>query len=199
MKEVTPHMLLAHQKMLQTSNITIPHTKVSMKRLTIPAGATSFTADNLYKGKPPTRIVLGMVLDDAATGTYWSNPFNFQHFNLNYIALQANSEYIPRIPYTPDFAKKDYLNPYMGVMSALNYDVGPYTWDLGPHDWADGYNLWVFKIAPSTSGIVRSTPVTGTLRLDMKFSIAPANPIALIVMAEEAATLEIDKFNNVFI
>ena len=92
MKDVTPHLLLAHQKMLQTSNITIQQTKVSRKGLTIPARATSFTADNLYMGKLPTRIVLGMVLDEAAPGTYWSNPFNFQHFGLNYIALQANSE-----------------------------------------------------------------------------------------------------------
>ena len=199
LKEVTPHLLLAHQKMLQTANISIPHTKVTMKAHSIPQGVSSFTIDNLFKGKLPTRIVTALVTDADSNGTYYTNPFNLQHFNLNYIALQANSDFIPRIPYTPDFSKHDYLNSYMGVLSALNYDVGPNTWDLGPGDWAQGYNIWSFKIAPGSSGVVRTTPLTGTLRMDLKFANPVPSPLTLIIMAEEAATLEIDKFNNVFI
>ena len=199
MKQSTPSFLIAQEKTLQTTNISIPHTKVTLKTQTIPQGVTNFTIDNLFKGKLPSRIVAAMVADEAVSGTYWLNPFNFEHFDLNYLVLQVNSEFVPRIPFTPNFETHDYLSVYMGVLSALGYDVGPYTWDLGPKDWAGGYNIYAFKITPSSSGLVRSPPVTGNLRMDMKFAKPTPKIISLIIMAEEGATLEIDKFNNVFI
>ena len=144
-------------------------------------------------------MVTAVGAEGAVGGSYGKNPFNFPHFDLNYLVLQVNSEFVPRIPFTPNFDTDDYLNVYMGVLSALGYDVGPYTWDLGPKDWAHGYNLYAFKIGPSSSSLVRSPPVTGNLRMDMKFAKPTPKIISLIIMAEEAATLEIDKFNNVFI
>ena len=85
-----------------------------------------------------------MVADAAANGSYNANPFNFQNFGLNYIALSANSQLIPRIPLEPNFATNDYLREYLSVMEAMGYDTGPYTWAITPTQWATGHNIWVF-------------------------------------------------------
>ena len=86
-----------------------------------------------------------------------------------------------------------------GVLEAMGYDIGPYTWSISPSAWANGYNLWVFKVTPGPIGAVRSTQLNGDIRLEMKFAQATAANITLIVLSEEPATLEIDKFNHVLI
>ena len=105
MKEISPSMVLAHQKMLQEVNFQIPHTKILLKRQTIPTGLTSYTIENLFKGKLPDQLVLGMVADASATGSYNANTFNYQNSGLNYLALPDNSELVARVPLEPNFTK----------------------------------------------------------------------------------------------
>ena len=200
MKEISPPMFLAHQKMLETVNYQIPHTKVSLKTHMVPNGVLSYNIDNLYKGKLPDRIVLAMVTNQAITGHYQSNPFNFQNFGLNFLVLKVNSQMVPRIPLEPNFAVPgDYLREYMNVLENLEYDIGPNIWSLTPASWATGNNIWAFKITPGPLGGVRSNPVTGDIRLEMKFANQTADGITLILLSEEPATLEVDKFGHVFI
>ena len=198
-KEVSSSMCLAHQNMLQNVNYQIPHTKVSLKTHTVPDGVRSYSIDNLYKGKLPERIVLAMVTNHALSGHYLANPFNFQNFGLNFLVLKVNSQMVPRIPLEPNFTTNDYLREYTSVLEALDYDIGPNIWSLTPASWAGGNNIYAFKISPGPIGPVRSNPVTGDVRLEMKFANPTAGTITLILLAEEPATLEIDKFGHVFI
>ena len=84
-KELSESLVTRHKEMVmkKNRNYIIPHTMVSMKTLNIPFGGTSYTFDNIFKGKLPDRIALAMVADSAATGSYTANPFNFQNFGLN--------------------------------------------------------------------------------------------------------------------
>ena len=41
-----------------------------MKTLNIPSGGTSYTFDNVFKGKLPDRIALAMLADAATTGSH---------------------------------------------------------------------------------------------------------------------------------
>ena len=66
-----------------------------------------------------------MVADAAATGSYSANPFSFQNFGLNYLALSANWQLIKRITLEPNIATHDYLTEYLSVMEAMGYDTGP--------------------------------------------------------------------------
>ena len=170
-----------------------------MKTLNIPSGGTSFTFDNLFKGKLPDCIALAMVADTAATVSYTANPFNFQNFGLNYIALSAKSQLIPHIPLEPNITSNDYLSEYLSVMEAMGYDTGPYTWAITPFQWATGDNIWVFKVTPGPIGGLHSKQLTGDIRLEMKFANPLAANVTLVLLSEESATLEIDQFNHVLI
>ena len=136
-KELSESLVTSHKEMVmkENRNFIIPHTKVAMKTQNIPSGGTSYTFDNLFKGKLPDRIAISMVADPAATGSYSANHFNFQNFGLNYMALSANSQLIPRISLEPNFATNDNLREYLSVMEAMAYDTGPYTWAITPTQW----------------------------------------------------------------
>ena len=107
-KELSTEMLTNHVDLVmrEKSTYLIPHRKVTMKSLNIGLGGTCSTFDKLFKGILIDCIAIAMVADAAASSSYSANPFKFQTFALNYSALSANSQQIPRIPLEPNFTTK---------------------------------------------------------------------------------------------
>ena len=125
-----------------------------------------------------------MVADAAATGSYAANPFIFQNFGLNYIALSANSQLIPNIPLEPKIATQDYLREYLSLMEAMGYDARPYTWAITPTHWANSHNIWVFKVTPGPIGGFHSKHLNGDIRLEMKIANALTTSVTLLLLTE---------------
>ena len=198
-KEISPALTMAHEKMLQTTNYSLGYNRVITKSVTIPAGTTQIEFDNIYQGKLPDLIVLALISDANMTGGYQRNPFNFENFGVNYLSMQANGELIPRVAYQPDFANRDYIRSYFGVLEALGLDVGPNCWDLQPEEWANGYNIYAFKLTPGPIGAVRSPSRTGGVRLELKFAAATAANINVLLLSQQSAEIQIDKFKNVIL
>ncbi|KAF0139349.1 MAG: hypothetical protein FD143_3570, partial [Ignavibacteria bacterium] len=155
-KEISPSLILAQEKLLQTTNYSIPFNKIITKTLTIPMGTSQMEFDNIYQGKLPDLVILGMISDANMSGGYQRNPFHFQNFGVNYLCMQANGEQIPRLAYQPNFTNRDYIRSYFGVLEALGFDIGPNCWDLTPEEWANGFNIYAFKITPGPIGTVRT-------------------------------------------
>ncbi|XP_034256972.1 uncharacterized protein F54H12.2-like [Thrips palmi] len=69
-------------------------------------GVQDKSISNLHLGQIPKRIIIGFVSNPAFNGSYQYNPFNFQHYDLNYLSLYVDSEQIPAQPITPDYEHK---------------------------------------------------------------------------------------------
>ena len=103
-KKVSKHMSVSPLKTVVGVNSQISHTKVLMKTQYIPQGFTNFSIDKPFKGEHPDRVALAMVNYVAMTGSYTANPFNFEHFGVNYMSILVNTQHVQRIPYEPIFA-----------------------------------------------------------------------------------------------
>ena len=57
-------------------------------------------------GTLPRQIVIGMVRADALNGSYQLNPFYFEHFDCNFLALRINGVQLPGKGFRPNFQKK---------------------------------------------------------------------------------------------
>ena len=196
-KEISPNLILAHEKMLQSTNYSIPYTRIITKTLTIPTGTSQVEFDNVYQGKLPDLIILGLISDANMTGGYQRSPFNFENFGVNYLCMQANGEQIPRLAYQQNFQTLDYISSYYGVLEALGFDIGPTCWDLTPAEWANGYNLYAFKITPGPIGSVHTPTRVGSIRLSIKFAQATVANISVLLLSQQGAELQIDKYKNV--
>jgi len=53
----------------------------------IPQHYLDVSHEKLFSGQLPTGLVIRLVTNQAFNGHVESNPFNFQHFNLNELAL----------------------------------------------------------------------------------------------------------------
>lgn len=88
---ISPTVLLGHAAALENSPAKYPLTRVELKTITIPTGLQDKSISNLHLGQIPKRIIIGFVTNQAFNGHFQSNPFNFQHFNLNYLSLFVDS------------------------------------------------------------------------------------------------------------
>ena len=87
-------------------NALFPMTKTLCKKYTIPSGLSTANQPNIINGTLPRQLVIGFLKADALNGSYSLNPFNFHHFDCNFIALRVNGLQIPGKGYRPDFENK---------------------------------------------------------------------------------------------
>jgi hypothetical protein len=196
--EVTHSLALAHEHMLTRTNARYPLRRTTMKHLSIPQGQTSILHDNIYLGQLPERIVLALVSDASMAGGYQLNPFNFEHFGLNYLALSVNGELVPGKPFQPDFAINKYIREYNSIFEGMGVQFSKSTVAIPRVDYPRGYTLYVFDLTPDQScGACVSPQRNGNVRIEIKFAAATAATINVLVYAEFESLIEIDKQRNV--
>ena len=164
-----------------------------MKQLTIPSGVTSISFDNFYTGTLPERLLLAFLTAPRLNGTYTTNPFKFEHFNLREISILANGHQMPARSYRPNFATGAYLREYLGTLEALSLESGNKSNNISPTKWANTYPIFIFRFNPSG---LPTFPQTGPARLDLQFSTATPEVINIICLSENRAILEFDRFRN---
>ena len=79
-----------------------PVRRVVTKMLSIPAGNMSFVQDHIFLGQLPKRLIIGCVRNTAFNGSYQQNPFNFDNFGANFLAIYVDGE---QVPYKPSQTK----------------------------------------------------------------------------------------------
>ena len=112
---------------------------------------TGITKKNIsvYSGGVlPKQVVIGMVLTNSFVGDYHANPFDFQSFGLNKIALKVNAVRVPQEPMQPDFDKKHIMREYVHLLK----NTGKWRTDSGnsiaPYNFERGITLFPFDLTP---------------------------------------------------
>ena len=158
----------------------------------------SMNRENLFLGKIPKRVFVGIVDSDAYNGDATKNPFNFKHHNVNFLALNLDGHSIPEVPFTPDFAYARYVRCFESLFSGtgkLYQDEGN---QIDRSEYSQGYALYWFDLTPDLSDGEHFHLVTkGNLRLEIKFSTALAASVNVVVYAEFDNLVEIEKNRNV--
>ncbi|XP_035696847.1 uncharacterized protein F54H12.2-like [Branchiostoma floridae] len=174
--------------------------RVQLKPFTIPRGNHSVSSDNLFLGQVPKRVAIALVDNAAFQGSFGTNPFNFQHFNLNYISLCVNGQEVPHKALTPNFAEGQFVRSYMnlfGTTGKQGQDSGNL---IARSDYDKGFTVWCYDLSPDLCGlggdhfnIIRQ----GNLRLELHFAQALDQTVVAVVLAEFDNLLEIDRQRNI--
>ena len=94
-----------------------PLRRVEVKTVTVPQGNLSILKENLFGGRLPTRLIVGLVDNDSYNGTIAKSPFNFQHNNINFIAIYRDGVQILCKPLQPDFENERFIRSYLGLFT----------------------------------------------------------------------------------
>ena len=198
--KVSPSVLRGHIVGLDQHNAMYPIQRTEMQTFTITTGSQSFNKENIFRGQLPKLLVLGMVENDAFNGNLKKNPFNFQHFDLNFLALYRDGEASPYRPFQPDFTNNLCMLDYMSLFQSLELwnrdETIPITFEM----FKSGYALYTFNLAPDLALTGHEQPYRdGNLRLEFKFARALPTTINVVLMAVFDGRIEITKSREVLL
>ena len=196
--KVNPTVQLGHIKALERTTAKYPIKRVETKVFSIPKGNLSANQENLFLGQLPRRIVIGLVENVAFSGVSSKNPFKFDHFNTDFLALYVDGNQIPCKPLQPDFDNDLYTRSYVSLFTGtglLSQDHGNHiSWE----DFGNGYTLFAFDLTPDMSDGGHFNKIKqGNLRLELHFKEQLPQTMNAIVYAEFDNIIEIDKARNV--
>lgn len=201
--KISPSILLAHTRALAAAPAKYPITRTDVKVLTIPSGIQRKSLDNVFLGQLPKRCIIGFVPNKAFNGDYTLNPFNFNHYKMNYFSLYIDGQQIPSKPLQPDFTKDAlYVRAYHTLFSGTGIHFLNEGNDISRENYSNGYCLMVFDLTPDLSAnasthwnLVRN----GSLRVEVGFETSLTDTINCLIYAEFDNVIEIDKHRNVVV
>ena len=201
--KLTPNLMNAHALALQKTKAIYPIKRSIVKVHNLPANQSTFVVDNVFMGQLPCKIIFGLVSNTAFGGNYYQNPFNFNHNDLNFVALHINGEMYPKTPYTPDF--RDDFNDYRREYHDFLMNIGAINSGRYPPidyiNYKKAFCLFSFNLNsdfefPSENDYI-NIPKEGFLNIELKFRGNIQNALKLVVYAQFDNVIEIDESRNV--
>lgn len=197
--KVLPSIQLSHAQVLAnpTSTAFYPIRRIDIKTFTVSKGTKSITHENVFTGQVPEKIILGFVKHTSMTGDYKTNPFNFQHYNVNYLSLQITGQADAYKPYKLCFNENNlnyveaYFNLFMGIGQNYTNDGAI---KLSRDDFKSGYSLFAWDISADQSG---NSPYlqlrrSGDINFEIGFDNELKETVNVICYAEFLNTISID-------
>ena len=94
--EMSPGTLQKHEAMFNAGKLAVyPFCKTVIKTKQAVKGDHYAKFENVFMNRLPQSVVVALVKSSAYQGDITENPWNFQHFFVNYLAFKKNSEVLP--------------------------------------------------------------------------------------------------------
>ena len=147
----------------------------------------------------PKYIVLGMVNHEAFTGRRNLSPFNFHHYDVDYLALCQDGRQVPSKAFQPQFNQGASVREFYNMFVATGRHLKDLPLSIDREEFERGYSLFVFNLTPGEDSDALSPVSNGSLRLEMRFRQPLPNTVTLIVYACYDSILEIDSKRQVLV
>jgi hypothetical protein len=148
--------------------------------------------DNIFNGIVPNQIFVGLINNAAYTGSYTLNPFNFKHYDLNYLCFCING--IPIKVFQPDYEHDLYIEPYVSLFGnnfVLDKDI-----DITKKDFKKGFAIYRLT-AREDNKSKWLLPDHGNTRLELKFSKPLPEAVTVLIYACFEGLISIDNQKSV--
>lgn len=198
---VNDSVISGHNSGLDRNNAKYLLQHTDIQTFTVPAGTRSFIKDRLFQSQTPKFLIVGLLEHEAFNGSLGKNPFNFQHFDLNKIALYRDGELGPTLIFSPNYSNGHYKRVYANTMSALHYYNTDDTNGMTLEHFEKGYNLYAFDLTPDSSSDApyRSPSSFSSLRLEISFKTALTGTINVLIFSILDSKLEVTKLRDVIV
>ena len=187
---------LTHEKLLQndTAKYIFPETDVRV--FNIAKGSYYFQSDNILNGRLPTRLYLGMIENDAFTGSFTRNCFNFKHFDVNYVSIFIDGQQFQK--YETDFEHNRYLECFHNLSDSIERHSRCHSNGISRESYKNGNTLFCFDLTPgATEDRCLNLIRRGNLRIELRFTKPLPRSINLIIYSTFTNVIEVDKLRNI--
>ena len=120
LKHVTPTglILLGHQDVMlkEISRAKYFYTKEELRKFNLARDTSSYYVEDAFNGRVPSKIVIGFVSGESMIGSLLKNPYNFRHYDLNFINMSLSGTPAPGGPLSLDFSSDKYIQCYSEIL-----------------------------------------------------------------------------------
>ena len=189
-----------------------------IRTFSIPNGVKDFDQDQLFTNRVPTRVLVGLLHNDAFNGAKARSPFCFQKFGLTVIRMTINGEEYPyknALELVHNDGSKDYHGYRRLLENTSAFQKGEPSMIL-PDMWGDigvklnndssaliapGGNFTVFAFNFTPDGLPGASsfhpPQSGNVRLQFRLNASPGHAVTVLIYAEFENVMEINDNNGV--
>ena len=160
------------EKVLMTSGAKYPLAHVVTRHFTLAAGASTADVDPLFTGQIPTKVMIGLVNNEAFVGSWTKSPFNFAHMDLNQACLVVDGRPLPAQPWQPDFKQGLYEETYHALLKSAGMYPSDWSNGLSAAQFVGGTMLLSWDLTPDDSdGMAYLSPrPLGTVKASLRFA-----------------------------
>ena len=191
-------ILKSHARALEDTPALYPLLKTEVKTFAVGKGQYNVNLDDIFQGKIPNRLILGMVSADAYAGDLTKNPFNFKHLNFDFMCLYANGQSVSSKALQPKFASDNYVEAFQTLFTGMELDGKYAGLQCSRKDYGKGYTLVVFDLSSEvTDAAIKAVRKQGNLQLEIRFASALPEAINVILYASFPGEIKIDQARSI--
>ena len=165
-------------------NLDVYYTTVrsEIRTYTLQNNHTNFEATDVFNGRVPDRVVVGLVYQDAFSGSYAYNPFNFPKFNVSSIKQIVEGEEYPYQPLKLNAANDQLdMSGYHRLISA-NCSAYRGKCMIKPEHWGDDQHTTLYMWDNVASGCADSVQLNPKQEGRVKIAITKTAVNSLITV-----------------
>src|SRR5438552_13521719 len=200
-KRIRPHPSILQNietNLSRGGTVHYPINRIDIVSIPVASNSLDVSKEQLFYGRVPKIIVMAMVDNEAMSGVYNKNPFNFKHNDVKQVDLRMSGTSKPLLPLTPNFEGKACLREYMSLletMSILGKDSFlPFTYE----DFLSGYTFFAWNLTADYDGQPQNPATRENIRLDVKFASPIKSSINILLYAVFDSVVMINASGEVF-
>ena len=187
------------EKVLMTSGAKYPLAHVVTRHFTLAAGASTANVDALFTGQIPTKVIIGLVNNEAFVGSWNKSPFNSAHMDLNQACLVVDRRPLPAQPWQPDFTQGLYAETYHALLKSAGMYPSDWSNGLSAAQFVGGTMLLSWDLTPDESdGTAYLSPrPLGTVKASLRFAKPLPAKTTLLAYAQYDKLVIVDAYRTV--
>lgn len=158
-----------------------PITRTRVTKHTLDGGSLEYSWTQPDTTQIPTRIVVGLVKETAASGIKNENPFHFRNYGVGEVEVKFNDQ---KFEIETDFTSGNVQRAYYQLFKDTGIMANGLDCDISLEEFKNGYTLFAFDLTPDRApedhhriNFLRQ----GRLTISLKFKTATPHSIATIV------------------
>ena len=164
--------------------VAYPTVRSEIRSFNMQENQQRYECNNLFQGRIPNRVIVGLVLSEAFTGNVARDPFCFQKFGVSSIRQLVRGE---EYPYeTLEFVQD--LRGYYRFLQTTGCLCKHQGNMVRREDWGEGKNCTLFVFDNAANGCLDSPVLnpkqSGELQIVLNFGVPPGENITVILYGE---------------
>jgi hypothetical protein len=162
----------------------------------ISIGSQHWRARNMFNGKLPTRVLLGICEHSGTVGGSWTNnPMTFPsfHYKTNYIQFYADERPLLKRPYRPNFLTGETNRSFMGLLETARVLATGGTIGISPIEFDTNYGLFGLDLTADGTNMTHMNDEKGNFDVEIGFGEPTRVPLCGFLVGEFPRICQIDK------